>query len=255
MQTTPGQDWNPSQYAKNARYVADLGTPVLDLLAPQPGERILDLGCGDGVLTTKLQAVGCDVVGVDASESMVAATQKLGITAQVMSGESLTFESESFDAVFTNAALHWMKQPNAVVTGVHRILKPGGRFVGEFGGAGNVAMIEGAIASALSARNIQIESPWFFPHPDEYHQILAAAGFTVDSMALLPRPTPLPGNVGGWLETFAQSYTASLHPSDRPAFISEVVEALRPDLCDSEGYWTADYVRLRFAATKAESPQ
>lgn len=255
MQTTPGQDWNPSQYAKNARYVADLGTPVLDLLAPQPGERILDLGCGDGVLTAKLQAVGCDVVGVDASEAMVTATQNLGITASVMSGESLTFEPESFDAVFTNAALHWMKRSNVVVTGVHRILKPGGRFVGEFGGAGNVATIEGAIASGLSKRNIQVESPWFFPHPEEYCQILAAAGFTVESMALIPRPTPLPGNVGGWLETFAQPYTAPLGPLDRPAFISEVVEALRPHLCDSEGHWTADYVRLRFAATKTERPQ
>ena len=250
MQTTPGQQWNPSQYAQNARYVADLGTPVLDLLAPQPGERILDLGCGDGVLTAKLQAVGCDVVGVDASEAMVVATQNLGIAASVMSGESLTFESESFDAVFTNAALHWMKRPNAVATGVYRVLKSSGRFVGEFGGAGNVATIEGAIASALSARNIQVESPWFFPHPDEYRQILEAAGFTVESIDLIPRPTPLPGNVSGWLETFAQLYTDPLHPSDRPAFMAEVVEALQPHLCDADGNWTADYVRLRFIAIK-----
>lgn len=253
MQTTPGQQWNPDQYATHARYVAELGSPVLDLLAPQPGERILDLGCGDGVLTAKIKDLGCDVVGIDASVAMVEATQNLGITAQVMSGESLGFEPASFDAVFTNAALHWMKNAEAVIAGVYRILKPGGRFVGEFGGYGNVATIETAIAAALSNRDIHVESPWFFPHPEAYGNMLNAHGFTVTSMALIPRPTPLPGDVGGWLETFAQPYTATLPPSDRPAFIAELVEVLRPSLCDKDENWTADYVRLRFSATK-ETP-
>ncbi|MEM9215398.1 MAG: methyltransferase domain-containing protein [Cyanobacteria bacterium P01_F01_bin.150] len=251
METTPNQRWNPSQYAKNARFVADLGAPVLELLAPQAGERILDLGCGDGVLTKKLQILGCEVLGVDASPEMVMATKNLGIPALVMSGEKLSFEEEEFDAVFSNAALHWMTQPDAVISGVYRSLKPGGRFVGEFGGYGNVAKISGAIASALLSRNIQVKSTWFFPHPDDYRPMLEAKGFSVQSIELIPRPTPLPGHISSWLATFAQSYTAVLPASDQQAFIAEVVEILRPDLCDADGQWTVDYVRLRFFATKA----
>ena len=250
MEPNPTQQWNPSQYAQNARYVADLGTPVLALLAPQPGEKILDLGCGDGVLTAKLQALGCDVMGVDASAEMVQATQALGVPAQVMSGESLSFEPDKFDAVFTNAALHWMTQAEAVISEVNYCLKPGGRFVGEFGGEGNVAKILAAINSALASRDLRVESPWFFPHPDQYRTMLEKRGFQVTSIELIPRPTPLPGDVGGWLETFAQSFTAVLPSSERQPFIAEVVEALRPELCDAEGNWTADHVRLRFAATK-----
>ena len=122
------QTWNPEQYARDARFVSDLGAPVLDLLAPQPGERILDLGCGDGVLTAKLQALGCDVLGVDASSAQVEATKKLGVPARAVDGENLPFENE-FDAVFSNAALHWMRNnPDAVIAGVHKSLRPGGRF-------------------------------------------------------------------------------------------------------------------------------
>src|SRR5688500_15143750 len=140
------QSWSAEGYARNARFVADLGQPVLELLAPQPGERILDLGCGDGALTTKLVAAGATVVGGDASAELVAAAQALGLDARIADGQALAFEAE-FDAVFSNAALHWMKQPDAVIAGVRRALKPGGRFVGEFGGHGNVA----AIVTALVA--------------------------------------------------------------------------------------------------------
>src|SRR5579871_7006681 len=111
------QTWDPATYAKNARFVSDLGSPVLELLAPQPGERILDLGCGDGVLTARLKSIGCDVLGVDASAAQVAATTKLGVPARTLDGENLPFENE-FDAVFSNAALHWMRNdPNAVIHG------------------------------------------------------------------------------------------------------------------------------------------
>lgn len=251
MDTTPNQQWNPAQYAQNARYVANLGTPVLELLAPQVGERILDLGCGDGVLTQQLQDVGCDVVGVDASPDMVVATQALGVPALVMNGASLSFEENEFDAVFTNAALHWIKQPEAVISGVYHCLKPGGRFVGEFGGQGNVAKILRALISALASRRLQVESPWFFSSVNDYRQLLESGGFSVQSIALIPRPTPLPGDVGGWLKTFAQPYIAALPVPERQPFIGEVVETLRPELCDTDGHWTADYVRLRFSATKS----
>src|SRR5580692_3149520 len=145
------QTWNPDQYARNARFVSDLGAPVLELLDPQPRERILDLGCGDGVLTAKLRSSGCDVLGVDASAAQVEATKKLGVPAQTIDGENLPFENE-FDAVFSNAALHWMRNnPDAVIAGVHRALRPGGRFVAEMGGDRCVEKIRAALIAASTA--------------------------------------------------------------------------------------------------------
>jgi SAM-dependent methyltransferase len=248
---TPVQTWDPERYAHNARFVADLGAPVVELLAPRAGERILDLGCGDGVLTAKLAAMGCEVVGVDGSAAQVDAAQKLGLDARVMDGEKLSFAGE-FDAVFSNAALHWMRNPDAVIAGAWRALRPGGRFVAEFGGHGCVAKIKKALVDALDRRGIDGDGavPWYFPTVEEYSAKLKVAGFSINYIALIPRPTPLPGDVTGWLETFAESFTASLPPPERPAYIEEVREALRPLLCDEEGKWTADYVRLRFAAVR-----
>jgi trans-aconitate methyltransferase len=250
MTTSSTQRWNPEQYAENARFVSDLGMPVVELLSPQPGESILDLGCGDGALTVKLVGFGCRVVGVDSSAEMIAAAKLLGLNAFVVDGQSLQFTNE-FDAVFSNAALHWMKNPESVIDGVWRTLKPNGRFVGEFGGYGNVSAIATAIESALSLRGMAVASPWFFPQPEEYKRLLETRGFKVESIALIPRPTPLPGDVGGWLTTFAQSYTLALPETERKGFISEVVKALRPVLCDTAGNWKADYVRLRFSARKS----
>ena len=122
------QTWNPEHYARNAGFVAELGLPVVELLNPQPGERILDLGCGDGVLTEKLAALGCQVVGVDSSPAQIAAAQARGLDAHVVDAQRLTFDAE-FDAVFSNAALHWMRKPDEVIAGVWRALEPGGRFV------------------------------------------------------------------------------------------------------------------------------
>jgi SAM-dependent methyltransferase len=248
---TPVQTWDPERYARNARFVADLGAPVMELLAPSAGERILDLGCGDGVLTAKLAAMGCAVVGVDGSAAQVEAARKLGLDARVMDGEKLSFDNE-FNAVFSNAALHWMRNPDTVIAGVWRALRPGGRFVAEFGGHGCVAKIRKALVNALNSRGIDGEAAdsWYFPTVEEYTAELKTGGFAINYIALIPRPTPLPGDVTGWLETFAESFTACLAPTERPAYVEEVREALRPLLCDAEGKWTADYVRLRFAAMK-----
>ena len=153
MTDPASQSWNARQYADNARFVTDLGMPVVELLAPRPGERILDLGCGDGPLTAKLAALGCSVVGVDGSPAMVAAARALGLDARVMDGQALSFDGE-FDAVFSNAALHWMKRGEAVIEGVWRALKPGGRFVGEFGGRDNVGAIVAALNAASARRGM-----------------------------------------------------------------------------------------------------
>src|SRR5215207_4592697 len=204
MAATEQQQWSPEQYAKNARFVSDLGMPVVALLAPRAGERILDVGCGDGPLTKKLVELGCDVVGVDASAAMVEAAKAMGLDARVMDGQALKFEGE-FDAVFSSAALHWMKQADAVIAGVWRALKPGGRFVAECGGDGNNATILCALETALQQRGLDFRtlSPWYFPSVEEYRNKLEAHGFVVNSIALIPRPTPLPGSLIAWLEIFA----------------------------------------------------
>ena len=246
---TAAQHWDPQRYNMNAGFVAELGSPLLDLLQPQPGERILDLGCGEGALTEKLVAAGAEVVGVDASPEQIEAARRRGLDARVMNGEALTFD-RAFDAVLSNAALHWMLNPDAVLQGVARALKPGGRFVGEMGGAGNVAIITRAVSEALEARGIdsRAANPWYFPTPAEYSARLEAAGFEVISIELIPRPTPLPGEIAGWLETFCESFIKKVPEAGRPAFMAEVTEALRPKLCDAAGRWSADYVRLRFVA-------
>lgn len=243
------QRWEADRYARNARFVADLAMPVVDLLAPQPGERILDLGCGDGALTEKLLALGADVVGVDQSADMVTAARKRGIDASVMDGRALDFDGE-FDAVFSNAALHWMAEPDAVIAGVYRALRPGGRFVGEFGGHGNVAAITVALLAALKARGVDAAAriPWYFPTAAEYAERLRAGGFEVRETVLIPRPTRLPGEMGDWLDTFAETFFAAVPADEREAVKADVVAFLAPTLRDRAGVWTADYVRLRFAA-------
>jgi trans-aconitate methyltransferase len=247
----PVQTWDPAAYEKNARFVTELGQPVVDLLAPAPGERILDLGCGDGVLTARLVQLGCDVVGVDSSAAFVEAARARGLEVRQMDGQALDFGPE-FDAVFSNAALHWMKDAERVLTGVHRALRPGGRFVGEFGGSGCVETIHTALVEGLQRRGHdgRAASPWYFPTTDDYGQRLEAAGFTVTSIALIPRPTPLPGDIAGWLATFSESFTRILPAEERDSYLDEVRVRVMPHLCDSHGNWTADYVRLRFAATK-----
>jgi SAM-dependent methyltransferase len=248
------QTWDPERYEHNARFVSDLGAPLVDLLAPQPGERILDLGCGDGALTEKLAACGCQVVGVDGSAEQIAGARRRGLDARVMNGEALEFDGE-FDAVFSNAALHWMKRADAVLDGVRRALKPGGRFVAEMGGVGCVAKVRGALTAALARRGIDAGplDPWYFPTKEDYGGRLQAHGFTIEFISLFDRPTVLPGALTAWLETFGEPFTWAVPPGERDALRQEVEADLRPVLCGADGVWGADYVRLRFAARLARA--
>ncbi|MEZ5142897.1 MAG: methyltransferase domain-containing protein [Acidimicrobiales bacterium] len=245
------QTWDPQQYQSTAAFVPALGAPVLALLGPQPGEHILDLGCGDGVLTAELVAAGADVVGVDASAEMVDAAVARGLEARVMDATELAF-SDEFDAVFSNAVLHWLPatESDEVLRRVARALHPGGRFVAELGGHGCVAAVATALSAVLARRGIDAAdvSPWYFPTVDDYGARLVAAGFAVDTIELIPRPTPLPGDVSDWIATFGKVFLAALPADEREAATSEAVVLLRPWLCDDRGRWTADYIRLRFAA-------
>jgi trans-aconitate methyltransferase len=243
------QSWDPDSYARTARFVSDFGEPVVALLAPRPGERILDLGCGDGALTARLVTSGARVLGVDASPAMVEAARGRGIDAQVMRGQELPFDGE-FDAVFSNAAIHWMKPPERVAAAMRRALKPGGRMVAELGGAGNNAILLTELYPALARRGLDGPSlnPWYFPTTDEYRLVLQESGFRIDTIDLFSRPTPLPGDLADWLETFGGVFLQAISPAERSAFKAELADRLAPKLRGADGTWTMDYVRLRVAA-------
>ena len=158
-----------------------------------------------------------------------------------------------FRSVFSNAALHWIKRADVMLAGVYRSLKPGGRFVAECGGQGCIHKIRTALVQALDRRGLDGEArvPWYFPTPGDYATRLERAGFRVDSIALIPRPTPLPGDIIAYLETFALNFFQGFSDEARSDYLQEVRMVLEPQLRDADGCWVADYVRLRFAATKA----
>lgn len=247
--TTTAQEWSADGYQRNAAFVSDLGAPLLELLAPESGERIMDLGCGEGALTEAIAAHGASVLGVDSSfELLEAASLREGVDIALVDGQSLPFRDD-FDAVFSNAALHWMPDGNAVVGGVARSLKEGGRFVGEFGGHGNVASIVTALLAGRQLTGLDLRSnPWFFPTPEQYGAMLESKGFSVEDIALIPRPTALPTGIRGWIDTFADPFFDDATVEQKQSGIEHAVQLLEPSLCDTSGAWTADYVRLRFSA-------
>jgi trans-aconitate methyltransferase len=242
--------WNPDSYSKNARFVSDLGEPLLQLLEPKPRELVLDLGCGDGALTEKIAAVGAIAIGVDSSFAQIEAARQRGLNALVMNGQQMGFK-RGFDAVFSNAALHWMKPPERVIEEVSNLVRPGGRFVGEFGGKGNVETIRSALHAGLRKRGIDpwIVDPWYNPSLEEYSRLLKQFAFTVEYIQLIPRLTQLPGDILDWLAIFAQPFRNSLEESERDNFLREIRNAVEPTLRKSDGTWFADYVRLRFKAS------
>lgn len=244
------QQWNAARYGTEARFVADLAAPLVDLLAPRPGEEILDLGCGDGALSAAIEERGARVIGIDASGEMVAAARALGIDARVMPGEAIAFE-RAFDAVFSNAALHWMADLATVFAGVARALKPNARFVAEMGGEGNVGSVVAALEQAFRRRRLKPPRPWIFPSPEAVAALLADQGFRVETLELFERPTRLPGDLSDWLQIFAGDYLALLPAPERSGLVEDVRAALSPRL-SSGGGWTLDYVRLRFSARLAQ---
>lgn len=249
--------WDSTLYDESFGIITRLGAGVVELLAPQPGERIIDLGCGTGALTAQIAAAGAEVVGIDASEAMIARARELypELRFEIGKGEDFTVEVP-VNAVFSNAALHWMSPPEAVAASVARALKPGGRFVAEMGGSGNIATIVAATYQALAEEGIpreRVRNPWYFPTIGEYASLLERVGFEVRLMQLFDRPTPLddcPNGIADWLRMFGGDLLAPLPPDRRMRVQERVNELTRPRL-EQEGRWVADYRRLRFMAVKS----
>lgn len=242
-----GQAWSASGYARNAGFVPVLGRDVLALLAPQAGERILDLGCGDGVLTAEIAATGAGVTGLEPDPDLAGAARARGIDVLQRDAHD-PIPGGPYDAVFSNAALHWMRDPALVLGNIGAALRPGGRLVAEQGGFGNVAAIVTALNGARAAIGAAPRRVWDFPSPGLQRQRLEALGFEIEAIRLIPRPTPLPTGMAGWLQTFGTPFVADLAEAARAPVLAEAVARLEPVLHDPVEGWMADYVRLRFRA-------
>ena len=237
--------WDAADYARVGRFVADLGEAALDLLDPKLGERILDIGCGDGALTHKIVERGADVVGVDNSPELVAAAQAIGLDVHLMDAADMAFDAE-FDAAFSNAALHWMLDKERVANATFRALKSGARYAGEMGGEGNLTNLREALDAELVARGYPppLESSNWYPSVDEFAAAYEAAGFTEIDARLIERPTPMPDGIGQWVTTFRRGWLDRAGvPQEERADIGEAV-------AENVGTNNADYVRLRFIMRK-----
>ena len=246
-------DWNADRYVKNAAFVSEYGSAVANLLGDIEGKKVLDLGCGDGRLTQELVDKGAKVIGVDASESMIDSARAKGLEAYVLDALEMAY-IEEFDSIFTNATLHWIPDHPRLASNVYNALKPGGEFVGEFGGHGNVAAINTAIRGVLAKHGYSWtgKKPVIYPSVQKFQSVLEGAGFNVEYIELIPRPTPLPTGIRGWLETFGKSFLEDAEPEVQKAMIDEIEELLAPALQDEYGNWTADYIRLRFKASREQ---
>lgn len=247
--------WNAEHYDDKLGYVSRLGQEVVTLLRPQRGENILDLGCGTGDLTNEIASFGATVVGIDRSPSMIHQARRKYPELQFIVADGEDFRlPDTFDAVFSNAALHWMKRPTHVIQSIRAVLRPRGRFVAEFGGKGNVNTLIQALERALTEQGIDARdrNPWYFPSIAEYAALLEAHGFWPTFAAHFDRPTEMPGSDKGlvhWLDGFASSYLKGLDGTTRMRVIERVVEFARPSLYDGR-HWVMDYKRLRVQALK-----
>ncbi len=249
--STPNQRWDADLYEDRHAFVWRHGASLVELLDPKSGERILDLGCGTGHLTAQIAAAGAAVVGMDHSAEMLAQARSAYPNLEFVQGDARDFAfPEPFDAVFSNAALHWIKPPEAAARCVFNALRPGGRFVAELGGHGNVRRVEAALTAALEKTGVRSnESPMYFPRLSEYATVLEAAGLEVRSAVLFDRPTPLEGDKGfrNWVEMFGRWALESVAEDRREDFLRAAEDAARPEL-HRDGGWFADYRRLRVVA-------
>ena len=254
--------WSAADYAQNAGFVPALGAAALALLDPKPGEFVIDIGCGDGVLTEQIARAGAKVIGLDASADMIEAARARGLDAFVADCQILDLDRQvdrfgQFDAAFSNAALHWMLDPVAVARGVFKLLRPGGRFVGEMGGEGNLAILRQGLRDELTERGYSLpaEDPQWYASPADFEGIYRAAGFIGIEAGLVTRQTPLPAGITGWIKTFRSGLldVAGVPVGEREDIGSAVERRLSPELRKDDGTFIADYIRLRFRMHKPQA--
>ncbi len=249
--------WDAELYDSKHSFVSQLATGLVELLSPQPGESILDLGCGTGHLTDRIASCGADVVGIDSASTMIAQARNHYpyLQFEVADATNLQF-IERFDAVFSNAVLHWIKEPEKVVAGIGRALKPGGRFVAEFGGKGNVQRIITATYKAMQAAGYPVNealNPWYFPSIGDYAPLLEHQGLQLTFATLFERPTLLDDAEKGmynWIKMFANSLFKGISASKQTEILADIENQLRPHLYQ-DGNWFADYKRIRVIAIKS----
>ncbi|MEK6302217.1 MAG: methyltransferase domain-containing protein [Acidobacteriota bacterium] len=257
MTGLPEKEWNTALYDGKHSFVWKYGEEVIELLAPQPGERILDVGCGTGHLTSRIASSGASIVGVDKSPRMIESARKSYPDLKFLESDatSLNFDSE-FDAVFSNATIHWIKDQRALASAIWRALKPGGRFVAEFGGRGNLSAVRKALKRAMSSARHEVIAGGglerYYPSIGEYATLLEAAGFRVTHAVHFERPTKLENGERGlsdWLATFADNVLEPLTALERESVVGNVETQLRGELFRDES-WFADYRRIRVIAIK-----
>ena len=237
--------WNAADYARVGSFVAELGAAALDLLDPKPGERILDIGCGEGTLTRKIIDRGATVVGIDASPEMIAAARTNGVDALLLPAEDMQFFAE-FDAAFSNATLHWVLQKEQAARAIFRALRSGGRFAGEMGGEGNIARLQQTVDEEMILRGYAppVDAHNWYPAPEDFASVYEAAGFREVDARLIQRPTPLAHGIAAWVTTFRKGWL------DRAGVPQEEHSDLAESVADRFGAGPADYVRLRFIMRK-----
>ena len=237
--------WNAADYARVGEFVAQLGAAALELLDPKPGERILDVGCGEGTLTRRIAECGATVLGIDNSPEMVAAARANGVDALLLAAEDMQFFAE-FDAVFSNATLHWVLEKGQAARAIFRALKPGGRFAGEMGGEGNLKKLREALDEELVIRGYvpPVEASNWYASPDEFAAVYEAAGFCEIDARLIERPTEIDHGVAQWVTTFRRGWL------DRARVPEEERAEIGAAVADRVGSNIADYVRLRFIMRK-----
>jgi len=250
-----GAKWDAGLYDKKHSFVWKMAADLLELLEAKSGERILDVGCGTGHLTAKIATNGALVTGVDRSTEMIQEARAAypALRFEVMDARQLTFP-EKFDAVFSNATLHWIKEPERAVESIARVLRSGGRFVAEFGGKGNIAALVAAVERAWPKAGLPqpVPNPWYYPSLAEYAGLLEEHGLEVTYGLLFDRPTPLEDGEHGlcnWLEMFGGLLTENL-PKDQQGRLLEEIQCEARASLYRDGRWVLDYRRLRVAAKK-----